>query len=182
VRRIALRYSAKDCAALQLHGVGSEEGSGAIDEGVEGDAAFIALGADADADAVGGGFLITEDEDEREFLQAEVADLGLHFAVGGVELYAQADGLETLLDGLGVGEMLLVGDGDEAYLYGREPKGKGAGVVLDEDAEKAFDAAEERAVNHDGLVGHAVFANIFELEAGGEIEVELDGGELPQAA
>ena len=83
---------------------------------------------------------------------------------------------------LGVGEVLFAGDGHEADLHGREPQGEGAGVVLDEDAEEAFDRAEERAVHHDGLVHLAVFADVFELEARGEVEVELHGGELPQAA
>ena len=54
--------------------------------------------------------------------------------------------------------------------------------MLDEDAEEAFDGAEEGAVDHDGLVGLAVFAGVFELEALREVEVELDGGELPHAA
>ncbi len=77
---------------------------------------------------------------------------------------------------------MLLGDGDDADLHGGEPHGEGAGVVLDEDAEEAFDRAEERAVDHDGLVLFAVFAGVLELEAGGEVEVELDGGELPEAA
>ena len=51
--------------------------------------------------------------------------------------------------------------------------------MLDEDAEETLDGAEERAVNHDGLMALAVFAYVFELEAGGEIEIELYCGKLP---
>ena len=43
---------------LQLHGVVGDEFLGAFDEGFEGYAAFVAFGADADGDAVGGGFFV----------------------------------------------------------------------------------------------------------------------------
>ena len=89
----------------------------AVDEIVEGDGAFIAFGADADAYGVGGGFLVAHDEDEGDFLETEVADLALHLVVGGVEFYAEAGGFEALLDGFCVVQMLFA-DGDEADLYG----------------------------------------------------------------
>ncbi len=54
--------------------------------------------------------------------------------------------------------------------------------MLDEDAEEALDRAEEGAVDHDGLMALAVFADVFELEARGKVEVELHRGELPEAA
>ena len=65
---------------------------------------------------------------------------------------------------------------------GASQSGKRPGVVLDEHAEEALDRAEERAVDHDGLMALAVFAHVFQLEARGQVEVELHGGELPQAA
>ena len=73
-------------------------------------------------------------------------------------------------------------DGHQADLHGREPQRKRAGVVLDEHAEEALDRAEQRAVHHDRLMPLAVFADIFELEARGQVEVELHRRELPQAA
>src|SRR5271169_3740813 len=54
--------------------------------------------------------------------------------------------------------------------------------MLDQDAEEAFDGTEERAVDHERLVLGAVFGDVFETEARGKIEIELDGGELPGAA
>ena len=42
---------------------------------------MVAFGTGADADGVGGGFFVAEDEDEGNFLQAEVADFALHFVV-----------------------------------------------------------------------------------------------------
>jgi hypothetical protein len=37
-------------------------------------------------------------------------------------------------------------------------------------------------VDHDGLMALAVFADVFELEARGKVEVELNRGKLPEAA
>ena len=68
---------------------------------------------------------------------------------------------------------MLLADGDEADLHGREPEREGSGVVLDEDAEEALDGAEESAVHHDGLMALAVFADVLELKARGKVEVEL---------
>ena len=103
------------------------------------------------------------------------------FWLRAVEFDAEAGGFEALLHALCVVEVLFA-DGHEADLHGREPEGEGSGVVLDEDAEEALDGAEQRAVDHDGLVALAVFADVLELEALGQVEVELNGGELPQAA
>ena len=47
--------------------------------------------------------------------------------------------------------------------------------MLDEDAEESLDGAKESAVHHDGLMAFAVFADVIELEAGGQVEIELDG-------
>src|SRR5260221_13751489 len=67
-------------------------------------------------------------------------------------------------------------------LHRREPQRKSSRVVFDKNAEEAFDGAEQRAMHHEGLVAGAIFADVFETEAGGEIEIELDGGELPGSA
>src|ERR1035437_3633818 len=73
-------------------------------------------------------------------------------------------------------------DGHQACLHRRKPKREGSGIVLDEDAEEALDRAEEGAVDHHGLMTLAVFAHVLKLEAGGQVEVELHGGKLPEAA
>ena len=114
-------------------------------------------------------------------LVGEVADFGVHFFVAVVGFDPEAGGFEFGFELFGVGEMLFA-DGDEANLHGREPEREGTGIVLDEDAEESLERAEERAVDHDGLMTLAVFADVFELETRGEIEVELHGGELPEAA
>jgi len=127
------------------------------------------------------GFFVAHDEDVGGLEVGEVADFAVHLFVAVVEFDAEAGGLEFGLDLTGVVVMALA-DGDEADLDGGEPEGECAGVVLDEDAEEALDGAKEGAVDHDGLMALAVFTDVFELEAGGEVEVELDGGKLPEAA
>ncbi len=88
------------------------------------------------------GLLVAHDEDERDLLQRELADLGVHLFVAGVEFHAQAGGFEFFLYLLGVVEVLLR-DGHEADLHRREPQRKRAGVVLDEHAEEPFHLPEE---------------------------------------
>ena len=116
------------------------------------------------------------------FCRAKSRILAFIFSLRASSFYAQAGGFECAACTASGVVVVLFADGDEADLHGREPEREGAGVVLDEDAEEALDGAEEGAVDHDGLVRLAVFADVFELEAGGEVEVELHGGELPEAA
>src|SRR5207237_7082013 len=60
--------------------------------------------------------------------------------------------------------------------------GKGAGIVLDENAEESFHRAPQSTVDHERLMPAAIFADVFEPKAPGEIEVKLHGGELPGTA
>ena len=76
-------------------------------------------------------------------------------------------------------------DGDEHHLAGAEPERPLAAVVLAEDGEHPLDAAEHGAMDHDGpgellalLLG---VGGVLQIEADGELEVELDGGALVDA-
>ncbi len=93
-RRDVTALSPAGSVRSQDHGVFFDEDRRALDEVVEGDAAFVALAAGADADGLGGGFLVADDQDEGNFLQAELADFGVHLFVAGVEFYAEAGGFE----------------------------------------------------------------------------------------
>ena len=79
-----------------------------------------------------------------------------------------------------VGEFFA--DGTNGDLHGGKPQRKSSGVVLDENAEETFDRAEQRAMDHQRLMPRAVFADVLQAEARGQIEIELDGGQLPGAA
>ena len=78
--------------------------------------------------------------------------------------------------------MLFFGDRDHAHLRRGQPQRERARVVLDQDAEEAFQRAEERAVDHVRLMQRAVRADVRDAEAFRQVEVELDRGGLPFAA
>ena len=54
--------------------------------------------------------------------------------------------------------------------------------MLNEHAEEALNAAEERAMYHYRLVRCTVFADVLEIETGGEVPVKLNSRQLPEAA
>jgi len=54
--------------------------------------------------------------------------------------------------------------------------------VLDQNSEEALDGTEQRAVDHERLMLGAVFTDVLEAEARGQVEIELHGGELPGTA
>src|SRR5262252_9840391 len=74
----------------------------------------------------------------------------------------------------------LFADRADFYLYGRKPKWKRPGVVLDENSKKALDGAEQRAMDHQRLMFCAVLGDILQSEARGQVEIKLYRGELPR--
>ncbi len=56
------------------------------------------------------------------------------------------------------------------------------GIVLQQHGEEAFDGAEQGTMNHHRTLVGAVLRDVFELETLGQVEVELDGRDLPGAA
>ena len=106
-----------------------------------------------------------------------VADL----LVAVVAHHADAGGLELGRDLVRVVAALL-GDGQDLDLHGREPHGKLAGEVLDEDADEALDGTEAHAVQHDGALLGTVGVDVLEVEVLRHLEVELHGAALPGAA
>ena len=77
--------------------------------------------------------------------------------------------------------MWHVADRDDRRLHRRQPQRERARVVLDQHAEEALHRAEQRAVDHARPVLAAVLADVLEVEALGQVEVELDRRALPRA-
>ena len=75
--------------------------------------------------------------------------------------------------------VMAVSDRDEHDLLGREPDRESAAIMFDQDAKEAFHAAEEGAMDHVGAVLLAIFADVAEVEAFRQVEVELDSRKLP---
>ncbi len=130
----------------------------------EGLGALVAFAAMADGDGAGFGFFCADDEHVGNFLELGVADFGRELFVAVVEMDANVVALESFGDVLGVvGDFFA--DGADLDLHRREPEREGAGVVLDQDAEEAFDGTEQRAMDHQRLMLGAVFGDVFEAEA-----------------
>ncbi len=117
------------------------------DKVIDGHLAAILVGTEADTDGAGGGVTVPGDEHVGDLLVAGDGDLGPHPVICAVDLGADADGLEFGGNAFEILDM-AVGDGDERDLYRREPGREGTREVLDQDAEEALDAAEQRAVDH----------------------------------
>ena len=75
-----------------------------------------------------------------------------------------------------------VGHRQHQHLHRRQPGREGPGVVLDEDAEEPLHRPEQRPVDHDRAVAGVVRARVLEAEELRQLEVDLDGGQLPRAA
>src|SRR5258705_243077 len=68
---------------------------------------------------------------------------------------------------------LTVGDGHHNGLHRCQPHRESAGIVLDQDPEKALDGAVECAMHHQRLVRLAVLGDVFQAEPAGQGEIEL---------
>ena len=81
--------------------------------------------------------------------------------------------------GIGVG---IVDDRGYHRLRRRQPEREAAGIVLDQDADHALEAAEDGAVQHDRNLARAVLGDIARAEPLGQHEVDLQRAALPVAA
>ena len=77
---------------------------------------------------------------------------------------------------------VAVGDRQHDRLDRREPQRQLAGEVLEQDPDEALVGPHQRAVDHHRPVLGVVGAGVGQLEALGEVVVELAGPELPRAA
>ena len=143
-------------------------------------AQFLAL-ARADRHAAAGGFLAADHQQEGHALQGLFADLVADLLVAYVGLGAQAGAAQQPRHVPGIGGVRF-GDRQHHGLHRRQPGGQSAGVVLDQDAGEALQRAEQRAVQHDRALALAVFIDVIDAEALGQIHVHLQGAALPVAA
>ena len=77
---------------------------------------------------------------------------------------------------------IIVGVADDRRddrLDRREPDREAPGMMLDQDADEAFERAEDRAVEHEGAVLLPVFPDVLRPQALGQVRVHLEGAALP---
>jgi len=151
-----------------------------VDERVEVDIAALVLEAVTDRDGARLLLVLADDDHVREPVVVTGADLATDRPVAVLDLDAEAGVLQFVFHAVGVAER-LVGDGEDADLFGREPQREVAVEVLDEHHEEALVAPVQRAVDHHRLVVFVVLARVGQVEPVGHVEVELDGGAVPDA-
>ena len=67
-------------------------------------------------------------------------------------------------------------------LHGRQPDGKAASIMFNQDSDEAFIAAENRAVQHDGAAARTIFADIACVQTLRQHAVGLNRAHLPRPA
>src|SRR5581483_5231624 len=127
------------------------------------------------------GFLISDDQQERHFLQRVLPDLGIHLFIARIHLDPHPNRAQLRRDPVGI-FLVAFADGNQRRLHRRQPHRERTRVVLDEYSEKSLDRTPERPVHNHWTMPLAVFANVFQLETLGKIEVELYGGKLPRTS
>src|SRR5262245_10658597 len=122
-----------------------------VDELVQADGAGVPLLPFTDGNGAGLRFARATDEHERNFAHFKVANLSRDALAAQVDFDAEALGEQPLVDFPRVGGLVL-GHRDDRGLDRREPQRELAAVVLDQHAHEALEAAEDRAMDHDGGV------------------------------
>src|SRR5690606_38725544 len=74
---------------------------------------------------------------------------------------------------------LLVGDIHDHRLSRCQPCREGTFVVLDQNADEAFEGAEDRPMQHDRMLAIVVFADVFGTKTDRQVEIELQRTALP---
>ena len=105
-------------------------------------------------------FPVARDQQVRDPLQGVFADFKADLLVSQIcfdpkpLIFQEFSGLPHVFG-------LLLGDIHDDRLHRREPGGQPAGVVLDQDAEKTLQRAEDRPVQHDRRVLLAVLVDVM---------------------
>src|ERR1019366_1209340 len=142
---------------------------------------LVAVLAVADGNLAALLFAVAHYQHVGDLLKLGFADLEVHLLVAIVHRGTDSGGVQLFLDVARV-RRLAIRDGQHDGLYGREPHRERAGVVLDQNAEKALDGTVQGAVHHQRLVRLAVFGDVLQTEPAGQREIELHGGKLPLTA
>ena len=117
-------------------------------------------------------FLIADDNDVRNLVEAELLDLGVHVLVIAVADYSDTHIHEHILDLFRV-LVVLLADRNNADLSCGHPERESALVVLDQNTHKSLEGSEYRAVDNDRLLLEAVAVTVCKTEVMRQLEVEL---------
>ena len=114
----------------------------------------------------------------RNLLQLGCADLITNLLLTLVYLDPQPFGRQACANLSPVLQM-PVRNRQNHHLHGRQPQGKTARVVLDQQRDEPLEAAENGPMDDDGAMLGVVGADVLQIESFGHLVVELDRGALP---
>src|SRR5262249_47234702 len=142
---------------------------------------LITFGASANGHGARSLLFLAQDKHVRDLVKLRLADLEADLFGTIVALNAKALDFQLPFHLLPIaGEFLA--HGDNAHLLRRQPGGKRAGEVLDQDGYEAFHRSKRSPMDHHRSMRLIVWADVFELEALGQIVIKLHGAKLPFAA
>src|ERR1039457_897695 len=141
----------------------------------------LAAVSDAEGDRARSLLLLTHDEEGGNFLELAMADLRAQLFALDVVRRAQP-GLSQLSQNLLPVFVELLRDRNAPHLLGREPEREVAARVLDEDAEETLERAEDGAMEDHRAVFDAILRDVVQVEELRQVEVALDGAELPRSS
>ena len=121
-----------------------------------------------------------DDDHVGDQVELGVADLFLHVGRLAVDRRAEAGFAELALDLLTVRQHVVV-EAEDADLFRCQPEREGGGEVFNQHADEALHRPERSPVNHDWSVRRVVVADVLQVEAFGQVVVELHGPQLPLA-
>ena len=76
---------------------------------------------------------------------------------------------------------MRIGDAEHHDLHRGKPRRQRSGILLDQDTDKALEAANDGSVQHDRAMARAIFADKFSIQALRQVRVDLDRAALPLA-
>jgi len=123
-------------------------------------------------------FFVTGNEYKGNLLHLDVADSGTQGFVFSIHVDAEIRRSRYRGNPLCVVRVAFR-DWQEPGLDRSQPDGKSATIMLDQDAEKTFERAKEGSVNNVGTMVFSIGSDVAQAKALRQIEVELNGRDLP---
>ena len=125
--------------------------------------------------------LVAQHQHERYFFHLGFTDLVADFFAPLVHFHPDVQFLKICRQFLGILD-IPVGDRQNLDLHRRDPSREGSGVMLDQDADEPFHAAECNPVDHHRTMPLAVFADIGQIKPFRHQHIQLNGAALPGPA
>src|SRR5262245_32011118 len=142
--------------------------------------ALIAARSCADRDRAFCGLPIADYEHVGDLLELSLSDLISNLLLPFVEVDAQTGRFQRCQHRSAIFQV-TIRNRQHDRLHGRQPQREGAGEVLDENRNEAFEAAENGPMNDDRLMLGVVRPGIFQAETLRNLIIELNRRTLPLA-